>query len=84
MDYIQKSELNERGNNENGYQFLLNINCSDKKQKVVNFGSQDQVPVVLPNSNIVPFPMDMFVLVETESLRNVFPTFLNSVGIINT
>lgn len=63
---------------------MLDIKMNDKQNKVVRSGNDDKVPVRMPNSNIIPFPTDMFVVMETQSLKDIFPTFLDSVGLVNT
>lgn len=52
--------------------------------KSANVGSDERIPVTLPNGNVLQVPSDMFLFFETATLKDASPPFISKVGLIVT
>jgi hypothetical protein len=55
-------------------EFLLDL--YPENEKIIN-STLMSVPVRFPNGNMIMFPSDMFLIFETESLKDAYPSFLS-------
>jgi len=74
-------EANHRENDAvKDQEFLMDYQDMTSQGKIF----QKDIPVVLPNSNIVLMPSDLFLIFEAESLKDSSPLFISQVGLILT
>jgi hypothetical protein len=62
-------------------EFLLDF--EETAKKVVS-GVLQNIPIRFPNGNVTQFPSDVFMFFECQSLKDSFPSFISSVGIVHT
>ena len=62
-------------------EFLLQLYPDHDK---INNSTLLNIPVRFPNGNVIMFPNDLFLMFETESLKDSDPAFINQVAIVNT
>lgn len=55
-------------------EFLLDLNPDN--EKIIN-SSLMSVPVRFPNGNMIMFPSDLFLIFETENLKDAYPSFIS-------
>jgi hypothetical protein len=63
---------------------LIDFNLKDEIKASGTTGTDDRIPVTLPNGNILQFPSDLFLFFETTSLKDASPPFISKVGLVVT
>lgn len=52
------------------------LDLNPENEKIIN-SSLMSVPVRFPNGNMIMFPSDLFLIFETENLKDAYPSFIS-------
>ena len=78
IDFLHVSNKRERETN-SVTEFLLDVALGTNQH-----GTQESIPVTMPNSNVVMFPHDLYLFFETTSLKQSSPAFISRIGLVLT